>query len=120
VLRVWVTVFGAGAGASAGLGADFLLWLGLATLAFGSLGVLASQDLGRVVGYSAIVSSGTLLAALALGRPAATGAALFYLVGSSLALGALLLLAELIRRLQDPAAAMLALTMEAFGMADAP
>ena len=41
--------------------------------------MVASQQLGRLAGFSIIVSSGTLLAAIGFGRPALTAAALFYL-----------------------------------------
>ena len=75
-----------------------LVWGGLATLAFGAVGMLASQQLGRLAGFSIIVSSGTLLAAIGFGQPALTGGALFYLVSSTLAACALFLLVELIER----------------------
>ena len=58
----------------------------------------ASQQLGRLAGFSIIVSSGTLLAAIGFGRPALTAAALFYLLSSTLAASALFLLVELVER----------------------
>jgi multicomponent K+:H+ antiporter subunit D len=97
VLRLWTLFFPAGS-ASALFGADALVWGGLATLGFGALGVLASQRLGRLAGYSLIVSSGTLLAAIGFGRAAITGGALYYLLSSTLAASALFLLIELIER----------------------
>jgi multicomponent K+:H+ antiporter subunit D len=97
VLRLWTLFFPAGS-ASALFGADALVWGGLATLGFGALGVLASQRLGRLAGYSLIVSSGTLLAAIGFGRAAVTGGALYYLLSSTLAASALFLLIELIER----------------------
>ncbi len=97
VLRLWTLFFPSG-GASAVFGADALVWGGLATLGFGAIGVLASQRLGRLAGYSLIVSSGTLLAALGFGRAAVTGGALYYLLSSTLAASALFLLIELIER----------------------
>ena len=74
---------------------------GLATLAFGAIGMLASQHPGRLAGFSLIVSSGTLLAAIGFGQPALTGGALYYLFSSTLALSALFLLVELIERSRD-------------------
>src|SRR5690606_33598658 len=65
------------------------------------------------------VSSGTLLAALGFAEPALVAAALFYLVSSTLGLAGFLLLVELIDRVRTPAAAVLALTLEAFAMEDA-
>ena len=118
VLRLWLMVFSTGE--AAGFGFDALLWGGLATLTFGTIGLLASQEPGRMAGYAAVVSSGTLLAAVGYGQPSLVGMALFYLIGSTLAVAAFLLLIELIDRIRTPSAAMLALTMEAFAVEDAP
>ena len=65
-----------------------------------------------------LVSSGTLLAAIAIGDTALTGAALYYLVVSTLALSALFLLVELVERGRRPGADVLAVTAEAFGSGD--
>ncbi len=118
VLRLWLLVFSGDAGASAHFGAPALLWIGLLTIAFGGVGMLANDDPRRLAGYSAILSSGTLLAALGFAQPSLVAAALFYLLSSTLALSAFMLLLELIDRVQTPAAAVLALTMEAFAMED--
>jgi len=88
----------------------------MATLAFGIIGVLASQELGRLAGYSLLVSSGTLLTAIGIGNAAVTGAALYYLVVSTLGIAALFLLIELVQRSRGPGADMLAVTAEAFGL----
>lgn len=87
----------------------------MATLAFGAFGVLASQDLSRLASYSLLVSSGTLLAAIGMGNAAATSAALYYLVASTLGVSTLFLLIELIERGRRPGADVLAVTAEAFG-----
>jgi multicomponent K+:H+ antiporter subunit D len=93
-----------------------LLFLGgLATIAFGTIGVLASQALGRLAGYSVLVSSGTLLAAIGLSQTGVTAGALFYLVSSTLTISAFFLLIELVERGQDTLANVLAVTQEAFG-----
>src|SRR5690554_158263 len=118
VLRLWLLVFSDGP--AAGFGFDALLWGGVVTLAFGTIGLLASQEPGRMAGYAAVISSGTLLAAVGYGQPSLVGMALFYLISSTLAVGAFLLLIELINRIRTPSAAMLALTMEAFAVEDAP
>ncbi len=101
VLRVWTVLFGPDAGVSALFGGSALTLIGMATLAFGAIGMLATQHLGRVVGFAAIVSSGTLLAALGFGQPQVTGGALYYILGSTLAVGAFFLLSELIDRARD-------------------
>lgn len=101
VLRLWTLLLSGGAGASAWFGADALVIGGLATLAFGAIGMLASRQLQRLAGYSLIVSSGTLLAAIGLGQTALIGGALFYVLSSTLAASALYLLIELIDRSRE-------------------
>jgi multicomponent K+:H+ antiporter subunit D len=115
VLRVGLLLFGDGAGESAAFGATVLTAGGVLTIAFGSVAVLASQDLARLAGASVLVSSGTLLAAIGMGQSAVTAGALLYLAGSVLAIGALFLLVELIERGRDIGADVLAVTREAFG-----
>jgi multicomponent K+:H+ antiporter subunit D len=88
---------------------------GAATLVFASIGLLATQSIRTATAYLVMVSSGTILATLGLSEPASTTGALYYLVTSTLATGALFLLAELLERDQDPLSAMLSVTMEAFG-----
>lgn len=111
VLRLSLLVFGGGVA----FGNEALLAGGLATVAFGAIGVLASQGLGRIASFSVIVSSGTLLAAIGLSNPAVTAGALFYLVSSTMALCAFFLLIELVERGREPGADMLAVTAEAYG-----
>ena len=115
VLRVWLLLFGAEAGASAGFGTAWLMVGGLCTLAFGSITVLATQDLPRLAAASVFVSSGTLLAAIGTGQAAVTGGALYYLTGSVLAIAAFFLLVELVERGREVGADVLAVTREAFG-----
>jgi multicomponent K+:H+ antiporter subunit D len=112
VLRLWLLLFGGG------IGGELLLYGGMATLAFGLIGVLASQGLARLAGYSLLASSGTLLAVIGTGEPAATGAALYYLVVSTLGVSALYLLIELVERAREPGADILAVTAAAFLGAD--
>jgi multicomponent K+:H+ antiporter subunit D len=115
ILRLSIMLFGAGAGASAGFGGSWLLAGGLATIAFGSIGVLASQAMGRLAGFYVLVSSGTMLAAIGMESAGVTAGALYYMVSSTLAISAFFLLVELVERAQDPAANVLAVTMEAYG-----
>ena len=98
VLRLWTLCFQAEAGASAGFGERVLVWGGIATLAYGAIGMMASQQLARLAGFSVIASSGTLIAAIGLRAPALGGAALYYLASSTLAACALYLLVELLER----------------------
>lgn len=98
VLRLWTLLFSDEAGASAHFGGEWLIIGGLATIACAALSILAAQRLERMASLSILVSAGTLLAAIGFGEQRLTGAALFYLVSSTLALCALFLLAELIER----------------------
>ena len=116
LLRLSLLLFGDNAGDSAGFGHDWLLYTGLVTLGFGGIGILAAQNLGRVAGYSVIISSGTLLASIGFGRVGVTGSALFYLLSSTLALGAFFLLMELVERSRTFSSDLLAITREAFGL----
>lgn len=115
VLRLWLLMFGAGAGASAGFGGTWLLVGGLLTIAFGSVAVLATQNMARLAGASVLVSSGTLLAAIGTGQVSVTGGALFYMTSSVLAIAGLFLLIELAERGRVVGADVLAVTREAFG-----
>ena len=114
ILRLWLLLFAEGAGASTGFGREWLLAGGMATLAAGTIGMLASQDLRRLACYSVIVSSGTLLAAIGFGSAGMVAGALYYLFSASLATGALFLLNELIDRSRTFGASVLATTLEAF------
>ncbi len=115
ILRLWLLVFGDGAGASAGFGGNWLLIGGLLTIAFGSVAVLATQNLARLAGASVLVSSGTLLAAIGAGQAAVTSGALFYMTSSVLAIAGIFLLIELVERGRMGGADVLAVTREAFG-----
>jgi multicomponent K+:H+ antiporter subunit D len=118
VLRLWLLLFGDAAGASAQFGGEWLLYGGMATVAFGAVGTLASQDMARLAAYSVLVSSGTMLAAIGMGQVGVTGGALFYLVSSTLGISAFFLLVELVERGREPGADMLAVTREAYGEDD--
>ena len=101
LLRLWTLLLSSEPGTSAAFGSDALLVGGLATLGFGAIGMLASQQVRRVAAYSLIISSGTSLAVIGVGDASLIGAALFYLTGSTLASCALYLLAELIERSRE-------------------
>ena len=98
VLRLWTLCFPSTAGDSALFGSEALVWGGLLTLAFGTVGMLASQSLARVVAFSIIASSGTVVAATGFDHPALTTGALFYLASATLAAAAMFLMVELMDR----------------------
>jgi multicomponent K+:H+ antiporter subunit D len=106
------------AGSAAPFGGEWLYYGGLATIAIGSLGILAAQRLERLAGFLVIVSSGTLLAAIGFRGTALTGPALFYLVSSVLGSGAFFMVIEMVQRNRAYAADLLAVSFEAFGLQD--
>lgn len=116
ILRLTMLLFGEGP--LAGFGATTLLIGGLLTLVFGIIGVLASQALGRLAGYSVLVSSGTLLMVLGINDGVVSSGALLYLVSSTFTIAAFFMLIELVERGQDAGANVLAVTMEAYGAGD--
>ncbi|SDG25723.1 monovalent cation/H+ antiporter subunit D [Bosea robiniae] len=115
LLRLTLLLFGPETGDIAGFGGMVLLWGGMGTIAFATFGLLASQAMGRLAGYSVLISSGTLLAAVGIGDASVVSGALFYLVSSTLSVAALFMLIELVERAREPAADLLAVTMEAYG-----
>ena len=96
IIRIYTLAFGGMAGEDAWLAADWLLPAALVTLVIGSLGVLGAKQMTRLIAFSVIASMGTLLTAVSLFTPAATTAALFYLIHSTFAGAALFLINDLI------------------------
>lgn len=106
------------AGAPAAFGGAWMFPAGIATLAFGTIGMLASTMPKKITSYALITSSGTLFAALGMPGATLTGSALYYLLSSVLAVGALFLLLELTERSQSFGADVLAVSQEAFEAED--
>lgn len=98
ILRVHTTIFGQDAGALANMAIPWLWPLALLTLTIGAIGVLASPSLRLTVANLVIVSVGTLLLAIAMQREAATAAALYYIIHSTLVTGALFLIADMMTK----------------------
>jgi multicomponent K+:H+ antiporter subunit D len=98
ILRMQTLVFGPQAGPAASLFSSWLLPIGLLTVTVAVLGVLASRDLRRLLAHLVVLSAGTLTLTLGLESDAATSAALFYALNSTLVAGGLFLLADLIAR----------------------
>jgi len=82
------------------LGGIWLFYGAIATMVFAILGILASRQLQRVAAFNVILSSGTMLAAIGLGPRPMIGPALFYLLGSVLASGALFMLTGMTERMR--------------------
>ena len=75
---------------------------GVLTMGFGMIGIMGSPELARKGGYLAIISSGTVLAAVGFaqagGGPELLAGALYYLIGSTAAVSAFFLIAEPVTR----------------------
>ena len=103
-------------------GSDFgelaLFVIGLATLAYGSIGALSSKALDRLASYLILVSAGTLLLAAAYDVPGVTAGALLYLIVATLAAGALFLLKDIIDQTLPAEAQVLAISLEFYGEDD--
>ncbi|MEP6588450.1 MAG: cation:proton antiporter, partial [Polaromonas sp.] len=106
ILRLWLLLFGSDAGASAHFGSLWLIVGGMVTMAFGAIGMLGSQRMGYLAGFGAIVSSGSLLAAIGFGQNLLTAGLLYYLPSSTLAISALFLLADLMDRWRNDGASL--------------
>lgn len=98
IFRVYTVIFGENAGELANIATPWLWPLALLTITIGSIGVFASPNLKTLSANLVIVSSGTLLACAAINSEAATSAALYYMVHSTLASAGLFLLADVIAR----------------------
>ena len=98
ILRIYLLIFGGGAGAAAWIAAPYVLPAAAVTLAVGMIGVLASRNLTALAAYALVGSVGTLLVAVGLFTETGTAAALYYMAHSTLAAGALFLLADLVAR----------------------
>ena len=98
VLRLSMLLFGDEAGLAASFANEWLLIGGMATIAFGTVGILSASTLTGIGGHYVLVSSGTLLAAIGTGSSNVLSGALFYLVSSTLAISAFYLITELVER----------------------
>jgi len=98
ILRTYTLIFGADAGPVADIAAQWILPAGLATLVVGALGALASKTLLMMACFAIVWSMGSLFVALGLFNEAGIGAALYYLLHSTLTGAALFLLADMLAR----------------------
>jgi multicomponent K+:H+ antiporter subunit D len=96
ILRMYTLVFGPDLAITRGLVGDWLLPAALATLVVGTIGVLGAGRVSRLAAFAAIMSMGTLLIAISLFTPQATGAALYYIIHSTFATAMLFLVADLV------------------------
>jgi len=104
LLRLWTVLFAPDTGLSAQFGQGVLVAIGLATLSIGAIGIVGTQRLSNLAGYSVLISAGTLLTAIGLGQPAVWAGALYYLLSSTLAASAFFLLIDMIERWRNAGA----------------
>ncbi len=102
ILRLAMLFYAPGSGGIEGFGGPVLAILGIATMAYGISGVLSVPGLALKAGYIALISSGTVIAitgfALIGGGERMLAGALYYMVGSTVAISGLYLLAEPLSR----------------------
>ena len=96
ILRVYTLAFGPDVAVTEGLVGAWLQPAALITLAVGTIGILGSQHIARMVAFCAIASMGTLLIAISLFSEMATAAALYYIFHSTFATALLFLVADMV------------------------
>jgi multicomponent K+:H+ antiporter subunit D len=104
LLRVYITIFGERAGVLSSIESEWLLAAGLATVALGAIGVIASHDFRKLVANLVLVSVGTLVTMVAIRTELSAAAALYYTVHSTLITAALFLIADMIANQRGKAA----------------
>jgi multicomponent K+:H+ antiporter subunit D len=77
---------------------SLLLPAALVTLGLGAIGTLGATTLPRLAAFAGIASMGTVFLGIAQMTPAATSAALYYLIHSTLATALVFLVADLVSR----------------------
>ncbi|MEX0284208.1 MAG: monovalent cation/H+ antiporter subunit D [Paracoccaceae bacterium] len=96
IIRMYTLVFGPDLAVTDGLIGTWLMPAAILTLAVGCIGVLGSRRIGRLAAFAAIGSMGTLLIAISAFTAEAMGAAIYYMVHSTLAAAMLFLVADLV------------------------
>lgn len=97
IIRVYTLVFPQSVEVTAGLHGTWLLPAALVSLAVGMIGVLGAKKLDRLVAYAVIGSMGMIMIAISSFTPESISAALYYIVHSTMAAGALFLIVDLVR-----------------------
>ena len=97
IIRVYTLIFPPDLAVTAGLHGWWLLPAALVSLAIGMIGILAARHLDRLVAFAVIGSMGMVMVSIALFTPEGICAALYYIVHSTLAAGALFLISDLAR-----------------------
>lgn len=96
ILRIHTTAFGPGIPGTEGLAGTWLFPAAIVTIALGAFGVLGARRLMPLIAFSVVGSMGTLMVAIAVFTPAASAAALYYMIHSTFAAACLFLIADLV------------------------
>jgi multicomponent K+:H+ antiporter subunit D len=104
LLRSNTLFFGEGQGFVENLAHPYLLPLGLVTLTLGVISAMAATRLRSMAAYLLIASVGTILAGFGLFNADGISGALYYMVHSTLIMGAFFLIADLISEQRGPEA----------------
>ncbi|SLN26869.1 monovalent cation/H+ antiporter subunit D [Pseudooctadecabacter jejudonensis] len=97
IIRVYTIVFPPDLEVTSGLHDVWLQPAALISLALGMIGVLAAKKLDRLVTFAVIGSMGMVLVAISMFTPASIGAALYYIIHSTLAGAALFLIVDMVK-----------------------
>lgn len=97
IIRVYTVIFPPDLEVTLGLHGAWLLPAALISLAIGMIGVLAARKMDRLVAFAVIGSMGMVMVAISHFTPSSIAAALYYIVHSTLAAGALFLIVDLTR-----------------------
>ena len=97
IIRVYTMIFPPDLEVTTGLHDIWLQPAALASLAVGTIGVLAAKRLDRLVAFSIVGSMGIVMIAISFFSPAGIAAALYYIVHSTLAGAVLFLISDLVR-----------------------
>lgn len=96
IIRVHGTLFGESARDLAFVHIQWVLLLGLITLALATIGVLAARALRRQVSYFILASVATLMIGIGINNEAALAATFYYLIHSTLLGAAMFLMADVV------------------------
>jgi len=97
IIRVYTMIFPPDLDVTSNLIDTWFLPAALISCAIGAIGVLAARKIDRLVAFSVVGSMGMVIIAIGLFTPAGIGAALYYIVHSTLAAAVLFLISDLVR-----------------------
>ncbi|ADZ89846.1 monovalent cation/H+ antiporter subunit D [Marinomonas mediterranea] len=98
IFRVHIMIFGDHAGELANMAQAWLWPLALLTICIGTIGAFAAPTLKLLVANMVVLSAGSLLVCAAMQSEEATGAALYYLLHSTVITAGLFLVADIISK----------------------